>query len=638
VTGEGSPAVAKVIRSRGFRVPTSGSGDFKQQVLAASDIVEVIGRSVALKRRGKDFVGLCPFHQEKSPSFAVSPHKQMFFCYGCKAGGDVFKFVMLRDRVEFKEALHSLAQSANIEIPQFGGNGGKEKAGERQLLFDAHSQACAFFEKLLADANCGRAAREYLAGRGFDEAVVKRFQIGLAPDAWDGLLRGPVGKKFAPQLLLTGGLLKSRENGGGFYDVFRNRLMFPIRDEQNRVIAFGGRKLKEEEQPKYLNSPETPLFSKSRCLFGLDAARQRVVETRTAVVVEGYTDVVMAHQYGATNVVSPLGTALTDQHVAILRRFADRIVLLFDADTAGDVAVDRAVGLFLTQPIEIAIASMPPDVDPDEFLLKEGLDAWNKLIAAAPDALTYKTKLFDREYQRAAGDMTARQRATERFIDALASARGGAPIDPMRWHAALSRVSKISEIPLAELKRQLAAKAKPAPMSAARQPAARSEPAEIVPQPAPTYILPRALTGRLRAELRILGILLLNPNLWHGVQRNVGVTDFTDPAYRALADVYWDHQRNEGEPDMGEFLGALTDPTLRELAVAATDEVESLPEQDRVLAEAIAYLEEQRKAAEEQKLMAQLRRGTEERLPEQAEVDLLKQLQDKARQPNLRRA
>src|SRR5205823_6883522 len=214
-----------------------------------------------------------------------------------------------------------------------------------------------------------------------------------APDAWDALLKSPAMKKFSPQQLALGGLVKARESGNGFYDTFRNRLMYPIRDETGRIIAFGGRVMQGSEDPaKYLNSPETPLFSKSKSIYGIDLARQKIVETRTVAVVEGYTDVVMAHQFGASNVVSILGTAMTEQHVAILRRFADRIVLLFDADTAGDLAVNRAVELFLTQPVEIAIASMPEGVDPDEYLLQHGADGFAKLLSDASDAVTYKWK------------------------------------------------------------------------------------------------------------------------------------------------------------------------------------------------------------------------------------------------------
>src|SRR5215211_4238167 len=357
--------------------------DYKALVLQAVDIVQLIGQSVALKRRGKDYVGLCPFHSEKTPSFHVSPTKQFFRCYGCKAGGNAIDFVMQRDRVSFIESLRALGEQAGIEMPKYGVS--KEKVGERQVLLEAHSAACGFFEKLLLNETSGRAARAYLEKRGINAESIKRFQIGVALDAWDGLLRSPAMKKYPPGLLQQAGLLKARDNGNGFYDTFRNRLMFPIRDENGRVIAFGGRVMPGSEDPaKYLNSPETPLFSKGRSVFGLDLARQKIVESRTVAVVEGYTDVVMAHQYGASNVVSILGTALTEQHVALLRRFADRIVLLFDSDAAGDTAVNRAVELFLTQPIEIAIASMPEGIDPDEYLIEHGAQAFEKLIADAP--------------------------------------------------------------------------------------------------------------------------------------------------------------------------------------------------------------------------------------------------------------
>ncbi|MCC6579263.1 MAG: DNA primase, partial [Phycisphaeraceae bacterium] len=430
-----------------------GGNDTRAQVLGATDIVGLIGQTVGLKRRGKDFVGLCPFHQEKTPSFHVSPARQFFHCYGCKAGGNAIDFVMRRDRIEFKEALTLLADAAGIELPRFGASGGQ--AGERQMLLEANSAACAFFEKLLSHPQRGAAAREYLDRRGFTADSVRRFQIGLAPDAWDGLLAGDVGRKFRPEILLRAGLVKQRDGGGGFYDTFRNRLIFPIRDEQGRVIAFGGRVMPGSQDPaKYLNSPETPLFSKSRCIYGLDLAKQRAAETRTAVIVEGYTDTVMARQYGVGNVVSVLGTALTAQHVGILRRFVDRIVLLFDPDTAGALAVNRAVELFLTQPVEIAIASIPGGADPDEFLLAQGAAGWEKLIESAGDVLSYKWKQMARAYRSVGDDLTARQKVVEAYLTALAAARGSGAVDPIRWGAVLARVGNLTEISPQELNRR----------------------------------------------------------------------------------------------------------------------------------------------------------------------------------------
>ena len=448
----------QALRNGGQDVNSAGS-DSKSLVLDNTDIVELIGQTVSLKRRGKSYTGLCPFHQEKTPSFSVNPQKQFFYCFGCKASGNAVDFVMKRDRVEFKDALLYLAQKAGIDLPRFSAN--KEKQSERQVLLEMHSAACSLFEKWLSDSVTGKAAREYLQSRGFEPETIRKFQIGYVPEAWDALMKSPVMKGYAPGELQLAGLVKARENDGGFYDTFRHRLMFPIRDEQGRVIAFGGRVMPGSDAPaKYLNSPETPLFSKSRTVYGLDVARQKIVETRIVAVCEGYTDVVMAHQYGATNVVSILGTAMTEQHVTILRRFAEKIVLLFDADLAGDLAVNRAVELFITQPVEIAIASIPEDLDPDEYLLKHGLDAFNALLSTAQDALTYKWKQLSRKLADS-NDVTARQKAIEEYLETLSTAKNSGRADSMRWDAALTRVSRLTEIGLDTLRNRFKTVRKP---------------------------------------------------------------------------------------------------------------------------------------------------------------------------------
>ncbi len=595
----------------------SNGGDFRSQVLSQVSIVDLIGQTVALKRRGKDFVGLCPFHQEKSPSFTVSPSKQFFHCYGCKAGGNAIDFVIKRDRVEFIDALRTLGRMVGLEMPERGGS--REKAGQRQQLLDACSSACALFEKLLADPERGNAARNYLSERGFDAESVKRFQIGFAPEGWDTIAASPIARKLTPEVLALAGLIKPRNQGEGYYDTFRNRLMFPIRDDQGRVIAFGGRVMPGSEDPaKYLNSPETPLFSKGRSVFGLDLARQKIVETRTVAVVEGYTDVVMAHQFGATNVVSILGTAMTEQHVTILRRFADRIVLLFDADTAGDTAVNRAVELFLTQPVEIGIAAMPDGVDPDEFLLEQGTEAFAKVLSDAADALTFKWKQLNARFH-AAEDLTGRQKAVEEYLELLAAARGSGPVDGLRWGQALARVSRLTEISVDELNRRFKNKpgvAKPRAVVAAKTPESTNG-APVVSR--------RPLNAQDRAERSILGILLGEPSRWQDVQQAVHVQDFTDDLRRRLAEVYWNHQRDEGEPVLNEFLSVLNDAALTELAVELVDEAEKLGDVKQTLEHSALYLAEVRRGREEQKLVAQLRR-TDTQPAEQDEVSLLKQI------------
>jgi DNA primase len=583
----------------------AAAGDLKAQVLQATDIVEVIGQSVALKRRGKSFVGLCPFHQEKTPSFHVDQAKQFFHCFGCKASGNAIDFVIKRDRVEFIDALRLLAERAGIEFRRTGG-ADRDRASERQMLYDAHSAACGLFENWLSDSETGAASRAYLEKRGFNAQAIKQFRIGLAPDSWDALLKSPPMRKFPPGVLATAGLVKARQNGEGFYDTFRNRVMFPIFEEaQARIIAFGGRVMPGSEDPaKYLNSPETPLFSKSRCVYGLNFARQRMIESGVAVVVEGYTDVVMAHQFGATNVVSVLGTAMTEQHVNVLRRFARKIVLLFDADEAGDLAVNRAVELFLTQDVEIAIASMPDGVDPDEYLIAHGAQAFeNQVIGQAKDVLAFKWSQMMRQFKASGDDLTGRQKAVEAYLELLASARESGAMDQLRWGGVLSRVSRLTEMTVDDLHRRF------------RKSLPRSRPAAEQERPATEASSPRPndmgiSPARELAERQILGILLVEPRRWHQLQVTVHPEDFLENRRRRLAEIYWHHQQDVGEPVFAELLGMLDEPDLKELTVELVEMVQQLPEErvEETLKGVVTYLEEERRRSQEQKQLAELRR------------------------------
>lgn len=606
--------------------------DVKSRVLQATDIVALVGQSVRLKRRGKDYVGLCPFHQEKTPSFSVSPSKQRFYCYGCEKGGNAIDFVMLRDRIDFKEGLKILAEAAGIELPSFKQS--KEALSERQVLIEAQSAAALFFEKLLSHPQHGEAARKYLEGRGFNAESIQRFRIGVAVDSWDALLKSVAMKKFTPQQMALAGLAKPRESGGGYYDTFRNRLMFPIRDENGRVIAFGGRVMPGSEDPaKYLNSPETPLFSKSRCVFGLDLAKAKIVETRTVAVVEGYTDVVMAHQFGVSNVVSVLGTALTEHHVSMLRRFADRIVLLFDGDRAGDNAANRAMELFLSQPVEIAIASLPEGMDPDEFLLKNGAEAFNAFLAQATDALDFKWKQLVRGI-KAEGGLTSQQQAVEKYLETLAAARGSATVDPIRWGAALARVSRLTEIPMAELNKRFKS-----------APARKSRPAlaQVVrsDQPKESAQATR-MTARQLAEGFILGLLFAEPGRWHQIQQELKPGDFTDEALRQIAEVFWRQLQDEGEPVFNEFLDVLSDVELKSVAIKWADEVSAMADKEKYLGDSLLHIIRERETEEKRKLIVECRRTDEmptaDKGDRSVEKEVLRKLHEKARVPDMKRA
>jgi len=631
----------------------SSGGDAKASVLQATDIVELVGQTVALKRRGKDFVGLCPFHQEKTPSFHVSPSKQFFYCYGCKKGGNAIDFVMHRDRVEFMDALRLLADVAGIELPAFSG---KKNSGERQTLLEALSAACLFFEKLLSHPQHGQSARQYLAQRGLDNSSIQRFRLGVALDSWDGLLSSAAMKKFSPPDLALAGLVKPRERGEGYYDTFRNRLMFPIRDESGRVIAFGGRVMPSSQDPaKYLNSPETPVFSKSRCVFGLDLARAKIIETRTVAVVEGYTDVVMAHQFGLCNVVSVLGTAITPQHIGVLRRFADRVVLVFDADSAGDAAVNRAVELFLTQPVEIAIASLPQGLDPDEFLLKRGAEGFSRILSSAADALTYKWKQLVRQFKHGDG-LTAQQQAVDQYLQTLAAARGSGPVDSLRWGAALARVSRLSDIPVEQLNRRFRIRAPRPRISQKRVPgtagagagtqAGKSgEPNNNAPAAPAVGTDPDQaagpLTARQRAEGYIIGLLLLEGERWGQAVQGIGPSDFTDLDLRKIAAQLWKRQEYGGSVVLNEFLALLDEEQLKSLAVRWADEASSMPDPQSLLAGSLRHICEERERDQERKLIAQLRRNSIESSgsPDDPSADTtaLRQLQEKMSRANLKR-
>ena len=359
----------------------------KEQVLEAIDIVDVIGERVSLKRKGREYVGLCPFHDDHRPSMAVSPQKQIFKCWSCGVGGDVFKFVQLSQRVEFTEALRMLAERAGISTRDTERQANQPS---REPIRQALKWAAAHFQRNLQQTPAGKAALDYAHRRGMTDETIARFGLGLAADAWDDLLQQANRARVPGEALQQAGLIASNDQGRT-YDRFRNRLIFPINDALGRVVAFGGRTL-GDDPAKYLNSPETPLFNKSRILYGLDVARQDIGRERQAIIVEGYTDAVLLSQAGVRNVVATLGTALTDSHVKLLRPLADVLLMCFDSDEAGMRAADRAVETALRHRITVKVVIMPDGQDPADFVIGQGSDALKSLLQSAIDALEFHWK------------------------------------------------------------------------------------------------------------------------------------------------------------------------------------------------------------------------------------------------------
>jgi DNA primase len=360
-------------------------------------VVEVVGETVSLKKAGTTYKGLCPFHGEKTPSFVVTPQRESWHCFGCSLGGDIFSFVMQRDGVTFPEALRTLAQRAGVEIDERTQREDAHKARLRQVL----DSAIAFYHAVLTASNAGKPALEYLHGRGFTDATIETYQLGWAPGGWDQMTRALATKRdVRPEELVEVGLASPRQSGrGGVYDKFRARVLFPIRDQNGHAVGLGGRLL-EGDGPKYLNSPATPLFDKSRTLYPIDKAKGPIRKLGQAVIVEGYTDALMAHQAGFDNVVASLGTALTPGQVALLTRYASRIVLAYDVDAAGEKAggagMTALVGLIGelqkdTSGVkleDVRVARLPDGKDPDE-VVRESPAVWEAAVAKAKPLLEY---------------------------------------------------------------------------------------------------------------------------------------------------------------------------------------------------------------------------------------------------------
>jgi DNA primase len=361
-----------------------------EQVRAASDIVDVIGSYVPLKRAGANFIALCPFHKEKTPSFNVHPARQIFHCFGCHKGGDVFTFVKEYENIDFPDAVRRLAERARIPIESEQGTVGAESRHLKDRLFQIHEQITQKWQHALASDERGAIARDYLAHRGVSPEAVQLFRLGYALDAWDDTVNWAKSKHHDLPFLEQAGLVIRKEGGDHFYDRFRGRLIFPICDEQGRVVAFSGRVLAgDEKTAKYVNSPETPIFTKGKIIFGLDKSKRALLDTHCAIICEGQLDLIACFMGGVKNVVAPQGTAFTSEHARLLKRYVDEVVLCFDSDNAGQNATTRSLDILLAAGLAIRVATVPAPHDPDSFIKESGADAFAQLIEKAPGFFDY---------------------------------------------------------------------------------------------------------------------------------------------------------------------------------------------------------------------------------------------------------
>lgn len=417
-----------------------------QQVIAATDIVALIGRSVKLRKAGTNYLGLCPFHNERTPSFNVSPSRGTYHCFGCGAGGSAIRFVMEHDSMSFVEAVKRLADAAGIRVEEEVWDANAEaEAKQRSLLLRANREAAEWFHQLLMKHKLAAPARDYLKSRGINAEMAKRWQMGYAPEGKAFYREWMTQQKLSEQALIEAGIFSVVDQdeygqGGRSYPRWRHRLMFPIRNDNGDVIAFSGRLLeKKENTGKYVNSPETPIFSKSRVLFGFDKSKRFIAKADQAIICEGQIDMIMVYEAGLQNVVAGQGTAFTEHHAKMLKRVCNEVILCYDSDNAGRDATEKAFRILSPQEINVRVAALPQGEDPDSLIRKLGADAMNEIIASAPEFLEHKIR-----HMRASakGDsMVERVRMAEQVAGAISIFKGVA-----QRVAAVNKVAKLLEV------------------------------------------------------------------------------------------------------------------------------------------------------------------------------------------------
>lgn len=550
------------------------SNQFVQQVAQATDIVDLVGQYVALKKRGREYVGLCPFHDDHKPSMCISPTKQIYKCFSCGAGGGVFQFLIQHDRLTFPEAVRALAERANIPLPREAAPAepaGTSKADLTRLMLFAGR----FFRAALR-GEAGASALDYARSRGLTDESIDRFGLGWAPPGWDNLLRAARREGFSEAQLVAGGLAARNEQTGHCYDRFRNRLMFPIIDVAGKVIAFGGRALDADDPAKYLNSPESILFDKSSQLYALNWSREQISSCGQAVVVEGYLDALIPLQAGVGNVVATLGTSLTERHVRLLSRYAREAVLVFDADAAGTAAAERGLELFLAQRLHVRVATIPAGKDPCDYTLAEGAEAMKKLVDQAPDAILYAWGRRQEQLRSAGGNLADRQRVIEGFLTLVVSSAAYGAIDAVRRGQLAQHIAQMLNLSAMDLQRQMARLARR--IRAGRPGSGR--PAESWGPDQPAGVL---------AERDLLGVLLNRPELFDQVAERIDWHDFQDARLRAVAEAVWSAGQ-AGRLSLDDILAA---EAMAEMGALLTDLASAGERQGRheqVLQGAMAHL------------------------------------------------
>jgi DNA primase len=540
-----------------------------EQVSAANDIVEIISQYIPLKRSGRNLKACCPFHQEKTPSFMVQPEKQMFHCFGCGAGGDVFSFLMRHENMTFPEALKSLAERAHITLPERHSE--RSDGGQKEKLYEVCQAAADFYHELLFK-DAGAAARAYLAQRKITEEMVREFKLGWAPMEWRALFDHLIRKKY-PEALLKQAALIQQSPKGNYYDTFRGRLIFPILNLQNKAIAFGGRLIAGEEGPKYLNSPETPIFSKRRELFGLNLAKKHINrEWPNLVLVEGYMDFLALYQHGFKNAVATLGTALGEDHVRLMRRFVEEVIVVYDGDKAGEAASLRGLEILLEGGMQVKLVSLPKGEDPDDFLNKRGNDAFAALLKEAKDFFDYKLQTLLARYPRQ--DALGLSKISREMFETFLKVKNTVMLS--EYFKRLARTLQVDEH---SLRTEFAHVGRKSGISRERPQEITSRPETVKPAP---------------EELMLLALMAEVPPFCDRACEELKETDLKIPESRALFEYLRQVSEQGKKCSLSGLLTRIPDPQYREQLVAVMASLDETTEREQVLEDCIGKIKQVR--------------------------------------------
>jgi DNA primase len=492
-------------------MPTHFSEGLLDQIREANDIVDLISEYVPLKKRGKNFLGLCPFHAEKAPSFTVTPDKQIFYCFGCGEGGNVISFLMKHEKLSFPEAVKLLAKRGNISLPKDSFDAKKEKQLDK--LYYANQLANEYFLKNLHREVPGKRARQYLKKRGFDPETQKQFSLGYAPGEWDGLIRYAQPKGIEAEILNQAGLVVPRSEKQGYYDRFRHRITFPIFNLSGKVVGFGSRVLDDKDEPKYLNSPETLIYQKGKILYGLNLSKDAIRQEKSAILVEGNVDLITLYQSGIKNVVAASGTAFTSDQARLLARYAEKVYLFFDADSAGQSATFRSVDLLFSEGVDVLVVTLEQGEDPDSFVRKHGAEATKEKIENGKTFLDFKYESLGKDF----GELSMREQ--EKVITDLAETAGKIT-DEIRRNLFIKKTVQVFKIDEKSLLK-LMAKKRPTTVHRPLSTANKSE-----------KEIPGSLSTEEKIERGILRILMEDRGLVKSTEGKLAPENFSNPAHR----------------------------------------------------------------------------------------------------------